>query len=121
VFFNFSRKYLPPIKIGCEIFRSKIGSFNKTVYFLSSVYFLPLNDFFILVASIVAKYRVTSIVAKYIIYLCICWIIRVLFSIVLTCLFERSLCRKIFQIKLQGISVCFNGILLAEITKFVLV
>ena len=73
-------------------------------------YSLRLNDCFLLV---------TSIVAKYIIDACICEIINA-FSIVPTCLFERTRCRKIFQIKLQGISLCFNDKFLAKITKFVL-
>jgi len=72
-------------------------------------YSLRLNDCFLLV---------TSIVAKYIIDVCICEIIN-RFSVVPTYLFERTLCRKIFQIKLQGISICFNDRRLANITKFV--
>jgi hypothetical protein len=74
-------------------------------------YSLRLHDCFLLVISIVAKY---------IIDVCICEIIND-FSIAPTCLFERTLRRKIFQIKLQGISVCFNDRFLAKITKFVLV
>jgi len=109
VFSNFGHKYLPPTKIGGEIFRNKSEVLMKLFIFYLP-YSLCLNDCFLLV---------TSIVAKYIIDVCICEMINDFFYSpdLFICTYSMS---KIFQIKLQGISVCFNYRVLTKITKFVL-